>query len=81
MFVKRTNTQEPAKEVLVFSHQYAAMNLKMQWTGPSHLHVAYGPSARPGDRVKLDFQVVKFGDIEISVEDLAASSQTAVTTH
>ena len=80
VFVKRINTQEPAKEVLVFSHQYATMNLKMQWVGPSHLHVAYGPSAKPGDHVKLDFQVVKFGDIEISVENLASSSKTTGTT-
>lgn len=57
--------------MLLFSHQYATMNLKMQWTDPNQLHVTYGPSTRPGDQAKLDFQVVKFGGVEISVENLA----------
>jgi hypothetical protein len=61
----------PATQVLGFSQQYPTMNLKMEWVTPNHLNVTYGPSKRMGDRVSLDFQVVKMSGIEISVRDLS----------
>ena len=62
---------QPSTRVLSFSHQFPTMNLKMEWITPKHLNVTYGPSARPGDNVSLDFQVVKMSGIEISVRDLS----------
>jgi hypothetical protein len=61
-------------EILQFSHQYATMNLKMDWTTPTHLHVIYGESAKLGDRVTLNFQVVKCAGIDISLQYLPAGT-------
>jgi hypothetical protein len=47
------------------------MNLKMEWVTPTHLDVTYGASARPGDHVDLDFQVVKCAGIDISVREIS----------
>jgi hypothetical protein len=60
---------QPPAQVLVFSHQYATMNLNMEWVSPTHLNVTYGPSASPGDSVSLGFQVVKCYGIDISVRE------------
>jgi hypothetical protein len=57
-------------EILGFSHQYSQMNLEMKWLTPTHLEVAYGPSTKQGDRVSLDFQVVKIAGIDVSVRNL-----------
>ncbi len=65
---------QPRTEILGFSHQYATMNLKMKWLTPTHLEVMYGPSARPGDQVSLDFQVIKIAGIDISVRDLSSQA-------
>jgi hypothetical protein len=62
---------QPPTQVLVFSHQYATMNLKMEWVTPTHLEVTYGASAEPGDRVSLDFQAVKMSGVDISVRELS----------
>lgn len=69
--LKRPKGSQPPMQVLGFSHQYATMNLKMEWVTPTHLHVTYGESARPGDHVILDFQVVKCAGIDISVQYLS----------
>jgi hypothetical protein len=65
---------QPSTRVLGFTHQYPTMNLKMEWVTPTHLEVTYGPSAKPGDHVSLDFQVVKMSGIEISVRDLSSKT-------
>jgi hypothetical protein len=57
-------------EILEFSHEYATMNLKMEWITPTHLNVMYGESGKPGDEVNLDFQAVKCGGVEISVQHM-----------
>lgn len=69
--LKLLDNSQPATQVLLFSHQYATMELKMVWLDPKHLDVAYGPSDKPGDRVKLDFRVAQHSGIEISVHDLS----------
>jgi hypothetical protein len=69
--LKPVDGSQPATQVLLFSHQFATMNLKMVWLNPKHLDVTYGPSDRPGDHVKLDFQVAQHSGIEISVQDLS----------
>jgi hypothetical protein len=53
-------------QVLLFSHQYSTMSLKMDWITPTHLQVTYASSSRPGDHVSLDFQVAKMNGIDIS---------------
>src|SRR5439155_6191632 len=54
------------RQVLVFSQEYATINLTMKWVSPTHLDVAYGPSSRPGDQVSIVFQVVKCAGVDIS---------------
>ncbi len=74
VYLKSTKGSKSPTQVLLFSHQYATMNLKMEWLTATHLEVTYGASAQPGDRVSLDFQAVKYDDVNISVRDL--SNQT-----
>jgi hypothetical protein len=66
--------KEPPVQVLGFSHQYATMNLKMEWVTPTHLHVTYGENPKPGDHVSLDFQVVKCAGIDISAQRLSSDA-------
>lgn len=68
---------QPQMQVLSFSHQFATMDLKMEWVTPTHLEVTYGPSARPGDHVSLNLQVVKMGGIDISVRDASSATTNA----
>jgi hypothetical protein len=79
VYLKSIKGAQPPTQVLVFSHQYATMNLKMEWVTPTHLEVTYGPSERPADHVNLDFQVVECAGINISVRDL--SSETTDASH
>jgi hypothetical protein len=60
-------------EVLEFSHNNMTMNLRMEWVTPTHLHVTYGENARPGDHVNLNFQAVKCGGVDISVQHLSSN--------
>lgn len=77
--LKRIDGPQPPTQVLLFSHEYPTINLKMEWLTPTHLNVTYGPSARPGDHADLNFQAVKCAGVEISVRDL--SGGTAGTPH
>jgi hypothetical protein len=79
VYLTRINGSQPPTQVLGFSHQFATMNLKMEWVTPTHLEVSYGASARPGDHVNLGFEVVKYGGIDISVRDL--STEKTDTSH
>jgi hypothetical protein len=72
--LKRTNGSQPPTQVLLFSHEYATMNLKMEWLAPTHLNVTYGPSARPGDHADVNFQAVRCAGIDISIRDLSTST-------
>ena len=74
VYLKWIKGSQPPTRVLVFSHEYATMNLKMEWVTPTHLDVTYGVSARPGDHVSLDFQVAKISGIDISVRDLSSGA-------
>jgi hypothetical protein len=65
---------EVPMQILVFSHQYARMRLKMRWLSPAHLEVMYGPSEKPGDHVEVDFQVVKIAGIGVSLQKFNSSS-------
>jgi hypothetical protein len=46
VYLKWNKGSQPPTQVLVFSHQYATMNLKMEWVTPTHLEgerKAWGP--------------------------------------
>jgi hypothetical protein len=77
VYLKEVKASQAPTRILVFSHQYATMNLKMAWITPTHLSVSYGPSAKPGDRVSLDFEVVKMNGIDISVRELSSNVGTS----
>ena len=70
VYLKKIEKSDQATEVLVFSHQYATMNLDMKWVTPTRLEVTYGASSRPGDHVHLDFQVARVSGIDITVHEL-----------
>ena len=74
VYLKSLKGSQPPTQVLGFSHQYATMNLKMEWVTPTHLHVAYAESSRPGDHVSMDFQVVKCAGVDISVQHLSGDA-------
>jgi hypothetical protein len=80
VYLKWVKGSRPPTEVLVFSHQYATMVLKMEWVTATHLEVIYGPSPGPADHVSLDFQVVKCAGIEISVHDLSKETNNSDAT-
>ena len=77
VYLKRTNVSDPPMQVLGFSCNGPAprpyvlddanaggtINLSMNWVTPSHLEVTYNGGAN------LYFQVVKYGDIDISVRE------------
>lgn len=69
--LRHVNASSDPTEVLLFSHQYPRMSLKMEWLTPTHLDVAYGASGRPGDHVSLDFQVAKMSGVDISARDVS----------
>jgi hypothetical protein len=74
VYLKWTKGDTAPIEVLAFSHEYATMSLKMEWPDPQHLVVTYGASARPDDKVSLNFQAVKCSDINISVRELPSAA-------
>jgi hypothetical protein len=77
VYLKQVNGSQDPTEVLLFSHQTATINLKMQWLSPTHLDVTYGPSGKLGDYVSLEFQVVRMSGINISVEKSLSGSSKA----
>jgi hypothetical protein len=66
--------KQPQVEILGFSQELATISLRMKWLDARHLDVAYGPSRTPGDSVTVDFQVVKFGPVQISLHRLPRDS-------
>jgi len=68
VYLKRTKGRDSAIQILGFSHQYATMNLKIEWVTPTNLKVTYGESGKPGDHVDVDFQAIKCAGIAISAQ-------------
>ena len=80
--LKRTNSSQRPMEVLGFSSEGAAprpyvldqanaggtIDLTMKWVTPSHLEVTYDRHPH------LDFQVVKYDGIDVSVRDLSSEA-------
>jgi hypothetical protein len=77
VYLEQVKTSQPPTQVLLFSHQYPTMNLKMEWVTPTHLDVTYGVSTRPGDQLSLDFQVAKISGIDISVQAMPSAASNA----
>ncbi len=75
--LKSVNGPQPPAQVLLFSHEYPTMNLKMEWVTQTHLHVTYGPSARPGDHADLNFQAVKCAGVDISVRAFSGGATSS----
>jgi hypothetical protein len=72
VYLKQIKSAQPPVEILEFSvgslaSQSGKLNLTMKWGSPSHLDVMYN-----GHAATLDFQVVKSGAIDISVQDLSS---------
>jgi hypothetical protein len=70
VFLKQANDPRPPTQILLFDHdpesQVVNIGVKMKWLTPSHLDVTYiGPAA-------LDFEVVRYSNVEISVESRSA---------
>lgn len=78
VFLKPSKETKPPTQVLVFSHQYATMYLKMDWITSIHLNVTYAASSRPGDHVNLDFQAFKCDGIEITAQEIPSRASNAL---
>jgi hypothetical protein len=67
--LKWINGSDGPQSILVFVHDSKSVpdtiHLSMNWVTPSHLEVTYDGHAR------VDFQVVKCGDVEISLRDIS----------
>lgn len=77
VYLKQVKGSRPPVEILEFSigsqvSQSGALNLAMKWETPSHLDVTYN-----GRAATLDFQVVKFAGIDISVRDVSNTATHA----
>src|SRR6266403_794258 len=83
VYLKRTNVSQSRKEVLGFwcegpaprpyvldnvANKGGTIDLSMKWLTPSHLEVTYNGHAR------VDLQVVKYADIDISVRDVSSAT-------
>jgi hypothetical protein len=77
--LKRADGAQPPVQILLFSHEYATMNLKLEWMSPTHLNVVYGASTKPGDDVNLEFQAIRCAGIDISLQDLSSPASSAST--
>jgi hypothetical protein len=71
--LKWVKNSDPATQILLFSHQFATMNLTMEWVDPTHLLVKYG-EFEPRDRITIEFQAVKCGGVEIALQHLPFSA-------
>jgi len=69
VFLKWTKDSKPSEHILGFVHDPKSVsktiNLSMTWVTPSHLDVSYDGHAT------VDLQVVKYGDVDISLRDLS----------
>jgi len=68
VYLKDVESSRAPTQIILFSHQYATMNLNMQWITPAHLVVTYGPNSKPGDRVAVEFQAAKVEGVDISIQ-------------
>jgi hypothetical protein len=69
VFLKWTKGSKPSEHILGFVHDPKSasktINLLMKWVEPTHLEVTYDGHAT------VDLQVVKYGDVDISLQDLS----------
>jgi hypothetical protein len=72
VYLKWTKGSKPPKAILGFIHdpksQSKTIDLSMKWVTPSHLEVTYNGHA------SVDLQVVKYGDVSISLRDLSSAA-------
>jgi hypothetical protein len=65
-----------SQDILVFAHNGEStsktIHLSMNWVAPTHLDVIYDGSAT------VELQVVKYGDVDISLRDLSKVPNTAL---
>lgn len=73
IYLKRTNNSSRPTEILEFFHHERSpsskINLTMKWETPTHLAVTYD-----GRAASLEFQAIKCGGVDISVQDLSKAS-------
>jgi hypothetical protein len=70
VYLKRLNTSDSPIQILGFSNQSPTMRLDMRWVDSTHFDVAYAENPGSGDRITIDFQVVKCAGIDISTHHL-----------
>jgi hypothetical protein len=70
--LKWTKGSDRPETILVFIHDPSSVpdtiHLSLNWVAPSHLEVAFDGHPR------INFQVVKYGDVEISLRDLSKAA-------
>jgi len=70
VLLKHTKGPKEPIEVLLFTQDAKSIDLKMNWLTPSHLEVTYKQPA------EIDFQAIKCGGVEISVQDVSNGGTT-----
>jgi hypothetical protein len=73
VFLKWAKDSKTPEHILGFVHDPRSVsktiNLSMMWVTPSHLDVTYDGHAT------VDLQVVKYGDVDISLRDLSSTQK------
>ena len=61
--------------VLLLTHEYSTIPISLKWDSPNRLHIIYGQNAKPDDHVVVEFQVVKWANVDVRVTDLSPASK------
>lgn len=77
VYLQQSGGRQAPTLILFFTHQYSTMYLKLEWITDNHLEVTYGDSGKPGDRVDLTFQAVKFLKVEITAREVLSEKRKA----
>ncbi len=61
--------------VLFLTHEYSTIPISLKWASLTHLDIIYSRNSKPGDHVVVEFQAVKWANIDVRVIDLSNSSK------
>lgn len=57
--------------VLILSHEYSTIPIALKWNSTTQLDIRYSQNSKPGDHVVVEFQAVKWANIDVRVTELS----------
>jgi len=61
--------------VLLLTREYSTIPISLKWESPSRQNLICGQHAKPSDHVVVEFQAVKWANVDVSFTDLSPSSK------